>query len=54
MFDAQLTDLAEYDQDRRVCLDQPQIVGVWRSPDKTEVPLYPAGLANLLGPASGN
>lgn len=54
VFDAQLTDLADYEQDRRVCLDQPQIVGVWRSPDETEVPLYPVGLADLLGPASGN
>lgn len=47
--EAQLTDPADYAPERRRCLDQPQVSGVWRSPHEQEIPLYPAGLADLLG-----
>lgn len=47
--EAWLTDPADYAQDRRPCLDQPHVTGVWRSPDERTVPLYPDGLVDLTG-----
>lgn len=49
VLEAQLTDPADYAQDRRPCRDAPDVTGVWRSPDEQEIPLYPDGLAALLG-----
>jgi len=46
--EARLTDPADYEPERRPCLDQPHVCGVWRSPQETAIPLYPAGLAGLL------
>ena len=46
--EARLAHPADYEQARRACLDQPHVVGVWRSPDEQTIPLYPGGLADLL------
>lgn len=43
-----LADAADYSRDRRPCLDQPHITGVWRTVDDATVPLYPEGLVGLL------
>ena len=45
---AVLTDATAYHADRRPCLDQAHIRGVWRSPADTIVPLYPDGLLELI------
>lgn len=48
VFDAQLAHPADYEPDRRTCLDQPNVTGVWRSPSEDAIPLYPDDLAGLL------
>lgn len=48
VLEAELADPAEHERDRRPCLDQPHITGVWRSATEEAIPLYPGGLADLL------
>jgi ADP-ribose pyrophosphatase YjhB (NUDIX family) len=46
--EATLTRPADYAEDRRPCLDQPHITGVWRSLADGDTPLYPAGLVDII------
>lgn len=50
--EAVLTDPAGGEQERRPCLDQPHVVGVWRAVDEAVVPLYPAGTEELVSGAA--
>ncbi|UZN03365.1 NUDIX hydrolase [Cellulomonas sp. S1-8] len=52
VFEAELAHAGDYAAERRPCLDQPLVTGVWRSLSEDAVPLYPDGLAALIGPVA--
>lgn len=49
VLEAELCRATDYRPESRPCVDRPGVVGTWRSLLETAIPLYPAGLTDLIG-----